>query len=54
LPWRERGSLHAWGKLSLAYQEPQQGSHRGTGEFAPTAMFPGGFVPHKVSDLLRV
>src|SRR5215831_5043224 len=54
LPWCESGGLHAWEKLSPAYQESQQGSHGGTGEFAPAAVFTGGFLPHKVSDLWRV
>jgi len=54
LPWRESGGLYARGKRSFAYQEPQQGAHSGTGEFAPAAVFTGGFLPYKVGDLLRV
>ena len=54
LTWCESGGLHAWEQLSPAYQESQQGSHSGTGEFAPAAVFPGGFLPDKVGDLWRV
>jgi len=54
LTWCESGGLHARGKLSPANQESQQGAHSGTGEFAPAAVFTGGFVPHKVGDLWRV
>src|SRR5215510_786711 len=54
LPWCESGGLQAGEKLSPAYQESQQGAHSSTGEFAPAAVFTGGFLPHKVGDLLRV
>jgi len=53
LTWRESGGLHARGKLSPEYQESKHGSNRGTWEFAPAAVFTGGFLPHKVCDLLR-
>ena len=54
LTWGESSGFQARREFSPEDQKSQQGSHGGTREFAPTPVFLGGFVPHKVCDLLRV